>query len=194
MKPTKEQAAEAVKTLIRWIGDDPARPGLFDTPERVLRAWTEYGEGYLQDAGKILSRQFDVEDDLLPINQTYDELILSRDIPWVSHCEHHMAQIVGVAHVAYIPAAGGKIVGLSKLARIVDTFTKRLIVQERATEQISQSLQMHLNPRGVAVILKGKHSCQAHRGVKKDGWMVTSSMTGEFRGEARTELLSLISL
>lgn len=196
-KPTDQEARSAVQTILRWVGDDPDRPGLQETPERVLRAWKEFTQGYRQSPEEVLSKRFDLEEETLPNGGTYDELILSRDIPFTSFCEHHMLPFMGHAHVAYIPQVGGPVVGLSKLARLVDVFAQRLQVQERLTEQIAQTLEVRLKPRGVAVIIKARHTCQCMRGVRKDGSMVTSAMYGFFRENrdgARMELLELVKL
>lgn len=194
-KPTRDQAEAAVRTILEYVGEDSSRDGLVDTPARVIRAWDELLGGYEIDAHEILSRRFDLDDPL--VNQSFDEMILSRDIPFTSFCEHHQLPFSGTAHVAYIPKEDGKVVGLSKLARLVDAFARRLQVQERMTSQIAQALEEALDPRGVAVIVKAQHSCQALRGIKKPGWMVTSDLRGYFRENrdgARVELLKLIEI
>lgn len=174
---------DSVRRLIEWLGEDPAREGLRDTPSRVSRAWRELTEGYRMDPAKILSRDFP--------GCGYDEVVISRNIDFVSSCEHHMMPFTGVAHVGYLP--GKRVVGLSKLARLVDCFARRLQIQEQMTVQIAQALQQALKPRGVAVVLEARHSCMSCRGVRKSGSdMVTSSMLGSFRRpEARAEFMSL---
>jgi GTP cyclohydrolase I len=182
---------QATRLLLEAIGEDPEREGLVRTPARVAKAWTEMLAGYAIDPLLHLLTNFAVDD----IEGSYDQIILSRDIPFVSFCEHHLMPFTGVAHVAYIPAKEGRVVGLSKLARLVDGYGQRLQVQERMTQQIAEALNT-LNPRGAAVIIKAQHSCQCHRGIKKDGHMVTSAMHGVFRSNehARRELLELIAL
>jgi GTP cyclohydrolase I len=181
-------ARDALKILLRYIGDDPEREGLLETPDRVLRAYREHFSGYAQDPAEHLARTFsDVEG--------YDELVLVSDIEVFSHCEHHLVPFVGRAHVAYIP--NGRVVGLSKLARVVDVFAKRLQVQEKLTAQIAGSIQQHLAPQGVAVIMQCQHFCMCYRGVKKpSSWTTTSKLHGLFLTDpaARTELLKLIAL
>jgi GTP cyclohydrolase I len=189
MTPDPEDAArDALKTLLRYIGDDPEREGLLETPDRVLRAYAEHFSGYRLDPAELLARTFtDVEG--------YEELVLVSDIEVFSHCEHHMVPFVGRAHVAYIP--NGRVVGLSKLARVVDVFAKRLQVQEKLTAQIAGAIQQHLGPQGVAVILQCQHFCMCYRGVKKpSSWTTTSKLHGLFLTDpaARTELLKLIAL
>jgi GTP cyclohydrolase I len=187
-KPTREQAEEAVRTLIRWAGDDPTREGLLDTPKRVVKAYSEFYAGYEQDAGHILSRTFkEVEG--------YDEMIVLRDIQFNSHCEHHMVPFTGVVHIAYIPDS--KVVGLSKLARLVDVYAKRLQIQEKFTAQIANTLTENLKPRGVAVVVQATHMCMTMRGVHKpDGEMQTSHLTGLFRSDPRTrqEFFSMLKM
>lgn len=173
------------------LGEDPDGPHTIDTPRRVVKAFLEMTEGYQMSASAVLAVDFPIA------GGNYDELILSRDIPFTSLCAHHLLPFVGKAHVAYIPALGGRVVGLSKLARLVDVYAKRLQVQEQMTMQIADALEEHLHPRGIAVVVKGKHMCQCLRGVKKDGWMVTSVMRGFFRENrdgARLELLDLLSV
>jgi GTP cyclohydrolase IA len=182
---TASEAREAVKTLLRYMGEDPTRDGLAETPDRVCRAWLEITEGYNLNPEKILSTTFDGNS---------DEMVLLKDIPFTSTCEHHLLTFSGKAHVAYIPK-DGRIVGLSKLARVVDVYAKRLQVQERMTDQIAQAIKNNLNPGGVAVVIEGTHSCMCVRGVKKDGaTMVTSSLHGNFRNDSstRAEFMSLI--
>ena len=185
-RPSKEEAEEAVRTLLRWAGDDPAREGLLDTPKRVTKAYKDWFRGYDEDPVEMLQRTFgEVEG--------YSEMVLLRDIRYESYCEHHMAPIIGVAHVGYIPTE--RVVGISKLARVVDTFAKRLQVQEKMNAQIAQVLFDVLKPRGVAVVLEGEHHCMSTRGVHKPGVsMVTSTMLGEFRTDRdlRKEFMDMI--
>ncbi len=187
-KPTREEAEEAVRTLIRWAGDDPAREGLLDTPGRVVKSYRELFAGYDQKAEEILSRTFkEVEG--------YDEMIMLRDIQFNSHCEHHMVPFTGVVHIAYIPT--NKVVGLSKLARLVDLYAKRLQIQEKFTAQIANTLDEVLKPRGVAVVVQATHMCMTMRGVQKpDGVMQTSQLTGLFRSDPRTrqEFFSMLKM
>ena len=174
-RPSREQALEAVRTLIAWAGDDPARPGLIDTPKRVVDAYGEWFDGYAADAGKELSRTFE---DV----QGYDDMVLVKDIRFHSHCEHHMVPIIGKAHVAYLPA--GRVVGLSKIARVVDIFARRLQTQETMTAQIAKSIDETLNPRGVAVMIEAEHMCMAMRGIQKQGsTTLTTTFTGAFKTE-----------
>lgn len=185
--PSAKKAMEAVRTLLEYIGEDPDREGLVDTPKRVIQAYGEYFAGYQEKPKKILSTTF---------NEVggYDEMIVLRDIQFHSHCEHHMAPFYGRAHVAYIP--NKKVVGLSKMARLVDVFAKRLQVQERMTAEIADSMEKILKPKGVAVVVEGEHSCMARRGVKKCGArMQTSKLTGLFRKDEKTrqEFLNLIA-
>ncbi|AOH35817.1 GTP cyclohydrolase I FolE [Luteimonas sp. JM171] len=175
---TIEQAEEAVRTLLRWAGDDPAREGLLDTPGRVARAYREWFSGYDLDPDEYLARTFEEVGG-------YDEMIVLRDIEYESHCEHHMAPIIGRVHVGYLPA--GKVVGISKLARVVEAYAKRLQVQEKMTAQIAGCIQRALQPLGVGVVVEGVHECMTTRGVHKRGVsMVTSTMLGAFRDDART--------
>ena len=182
------QAEEHVRGLLRYMGEDPQREGLLDTPGRVVRAMAEHFGGYTADPAEHLRRTFsDVEG--------YDELVLVSDIEVYSHCEHHMVPFVGKAHVAYIP--NGKIVGLSKIARVVDVFAKRLQVQEKLTAQIADTINEVLDPQGVAVIIQAQHFCMCYRGVRKPGsWTTTSKLHGVFLREAATrqELLTLIGM
>jgi GTP cyclohydrolase I len=183
------EAAEAhVRGILSYLGEDPAREGLRETPARVVRAMGEHFSGYAEDARTYLEKTFeDVEG--------YDELVLVSDIEVFSHCEHHMVPFVGKAHVAYIP--NGRVVGLSKLARVVDVFAKRLQVQEKLTKQVADAIQSHLQPQGVAVILQCQHFCMCYRGVKKPGsWTTTSKLHGLFLldAAARMELLTLIGM
>jgi GTP cyclohydrolase I len=185
VEPRQDQALEAIRTLLIAIGEDPDREGLQDTPARVVKSWTEIFAGYRQDPARILATTFDEV-------MGYQEMVLLRDIPFHSTCEHHMLPFNGTAHVAYLP--GDRVVGLSKLARLVDCFARRLQIQERLTQQVAQSLMEHLNARGVATVVQASHGCMGCRGVKKEGaQMVTSAFEGEFRRpENRAEFLSLI--
>ena len=177
-KPTREEAEAAVRTLLSWAGDDPAREGLVDTPKRVAKAYQDWFSGYGDDPADYLKRTFEEV-------EGYDELIVLRDIEFESHCEHHMAPIIGKAHVGYLPS--GKVVGISKLARVVETYARRLQVQEKMTAQIAQVIQDVLQPRGVGVVIEGAHECMTTRGVHKRGVsMFTSKMLGTFRDDART--------
>ncbi|MEY2986928.1 MAG: cyclohydrolase FolE [Pseudomonadota bacterium] len=181
-----DEAREAVRTLLRYMGEDPEREGLLETPDRVCRAWVEMTEGYRLNPEKVLSTTFE---------GSSDEMVVLKDIEFTSCCEHHLLTFSGKAHVAYLPS-NGRIVGLSKLARIVDVFAKRLQVQERMTQQIADAIKTHLQPHGVAVVIEGQHSCMCVRGVRKQGAsMVTSSLQGVFRDNAstRAEFMSLIS-
>lgn len=193
----RDQAIAGIAALIQLCGEDPSTENTFDTPQRVLKAMLEMTEGSRSDPRHVLDKSFPLDDADPNGGAVYDELILSRDIPFTSLCIHHMLPFTGVAHVAYIPKIGGRVVGLSKLARLVDGYAKRLQIQERLSMQIADALEERLEPRGVAVVLKAQHSCQCLRGVKKDGWMVTSVMRGYFRDNkdgARAELLDLIRL
>ncbi len=177
-KPTQAEAEEAVRTLLRWAGDDPNREGLIDTPGRVVRAYSEWFKGYSIDAGGILERTFEEVDG-------YDEMVVLRDIRFESFCEHHMAPIIGRAHVGYVPTS--RVVGISKLARLVEAYSKRLQVQEKMTAQIANALMSVLQPAGVAVVMEGEHHCMSTRGIHKHGVsMVTSTMLGIFRSDPRT--------
>lgn len=181
-----DEAREAVRTLLRYMGEEPDREGLMETPDRVCRAWVEMTEGYRLNPEKVLSTTFE---------GSSDEMVVLKDIEFTSCCEHHLLTFSGRAHVAYLPS-NGRIVGLSKLARIVDVFAKRLQVQERMTQQIADAIKTHLQPHGVAVVVEGQHSCMCVRGVRKQGAsMVTSSLQGVFRDNAstRAEFMSLIS-
>jgi GTP cyclohydrolase IA len=178
--------AEAVRTLIRWAGDDPDREGLRDTPARVARAWREYARGYAEDPAYHLSRTFDEVGG-------YDEIVLLRDIPFQSHCEHHLAPIIGKAAIAYLP--GNRVVGISKLARVLHGFARRLQVQERLTAQVADTIWEHLKPQGVAVVIEATHACMTARGVSTpDVMMTTSRMMGVFREDERSrrEVLALM--
>ncbi|WP_281301619.1 MULTISPECIES: GTP cyclohydrolase I FolE [unclassified Iodidimonas] len=185
---SKEEAAarDAVRTLIRWSGEDPDREGLRDTPERVVRAFLEYFRGYEEDPVVYLSRTFEEV-------SGYDEVVLLRNIPFVSHCEHHLAPIIGKAHVAYLP--NDKVVGISKLARVVHAYARRMQVQERLTAQIGDCITKVLEPQGVAIVIEATHGCMTCRGVETpEVIMTTSRMTGVFREDdkARREVLSLM--
>jgi len=185
-QPSREEAEEAVRTLIRWAGDDPEREGLKSTPRRVASAYEEYFAGYELDPMGMLERTFEEVDG-------YDEMVLLRDIPFESHCEHHLAPIIGRAHVAYMPH--NRVVGISKLARIVDAYARRLQIQEKMTAQIANAISDTLNPKGVAVVIEATHQCMTTRGIHRPGVaMVTSRMLGLFRSDARTrrEFLALI--
>ncbi|WP_068076924.1 GTP cyclohydrolase I FolE [Novosphingobium lentum] len=182
-----EDIQESIRNLIRWAGDDPDREGLQDTPKRVARAWREYCQGYAADPGIHLSRTFEEVGG-------YDEIVLLKDIPFQSHCEHHMAPITGTAAIAYLPA--NRVVGISKLARVLHGYAQRLQVQERLTAQVAQSIWDNLKPRGVAVVIEAQHGCMTGRGVKTHGvGMVTSRMLGCFLddSDSRREVLSLIN-
>jgi GTP cyclohydrolase I len=185
-RPSREEAEEAVRTLLRWAGEDPDREGLHDTPKRVVRSYEEFFAGYEDDPAAMLSRTFAEVDD-------YDEIVLLRDIRFESHCEHHMVPIIGRAHVAYLPRR--RVVGISKLARVVDVYARRLQIQERLTAQIANTINEVLQPHGVAVILEAGHQCMTTRGVHRPGVsMVTSRMLGAFRNnsDTRRELLSML--
>ena len=182
----KKRAEEAVRELIRWAGEDPDREGLRGTPDRVVRAFREYFRGYNEDPVTYLERTFEEV-------SGYDEVVLLRDIPFISHCEHHLAPIIGKAHVAYLPK--NKVVGISKLARVVHAYARRMQVQERLTAEIGDSITKTLEPDGVAVVLEATHGCMSCRGVETpDVVMTTSRMTGIFRDDdkARREVLALM--
>jgi GTP cyclohydrolase I len=186
-RPGRDEAEEAVRTLIRWAGDNPAREGLVDTPSRVVRAYDEYFQGYAADPLEVLQRTFEETDG-------YDEMVVLRDVRFESHCEHHMAPIIGKAHVAYLPIR--RVVGISKLARLVEAYARRLQIQEKMTAQIANTIQDVLEPAGVAVVVEGAHQCMTTRGVHKPGSvMVTSRMLGAFRTDpsTRREFLSMIT-
>ena len=185
---SREQAEDAVRTLLRWSGEDPAREGLLDTPKRVAKAYLDWFSGYRLDPDDYLARTFREV-------CGYDELIVLRDIQFESHCEHHMAPIIGRAHVGYLP--NGKVVGISKLARVVDAYARRFQVQEKMTAQIADCIQRVLQPRGVGVVIEAAHECMTTRGVHKRGVsMITSKMLGTFREDARTraEFLAFIDV
>ena len=184
--PTREDAEEAVRTLIRWAGDDPSREGLRDTPGRVARAYDEFFRGYSLDPEEVLRRTFEE-------TGGYDEMVLIRDIEVESHCEHHMVPIIGKAHVAYIPAR--RVVGISKLARVVDIFARRLQIQEKMTVDIASTIDRVLQPQGVAVVIEARHQCMTTRGIHKPGaGTITSHMLGAFRDDpsTRREFLAMI--
>jgi GTP cyclohydrolase IA len=185
-RPTREEAEAAVRTLILWAGDDPGREGLHDTPQRVVKAYEEFFAGYRDEASDVLARVFEEV-------QGYDDLVLVRDIVFSSHCEHHMVPFVGKAHIAYYPSAHG-VVGLSKLARLVDVFARRLQTQETLTAQIIGAIEQHLKPRGCAVMIEAEHMCMSMRGVLKQGTTtVTNQFTGLFRDDP-TEQVRFLSL
>jgi GTP cyclohydrolase I len=187
LRPNRAQAEEAVRTLIAWAGDDPDREGLAGTPDRVARAYEEFFEGYGIDAEALLATTFEETDD-------YEEMVVLRNIRLESHCEHHIVPILGRAHIAYLPA--GRVVGISKLARLVDVFAKRLQIQERLTAQIADTIDKVLRPHGVAVVIEAAHQCMTTRGIRKPGVsMVCSRMLGAFRTDpaARQEFLSMIA-
>ena len=174
-KPSRDEAEEAVRTLIKWTGDNPDREGLIETPKRVVKAFEEYFAGYYQDPKNILKKTFSE-------TSNYQEFVMLKDIDFRSHCEHHLAPIIGKASIAYIP--NDCVVGISKLARIVDVFTKRLQTQETMTAEIANSIQLHLKPKGVAIYLSAEHHCMSSRGVKKAHVdMVTTHFTGSFKDD-----------
>ena len=174
-KPSREEAEEAVRTLIKWTGDNPDREGLIETPKRVVKAFEEYFAGYYQDPKNILEKTFSE-------TSNYQEFVMLKDIDFRSHCEHHLAPIIGKASIAYIP--NDCVVGISKLARIVDVFTKRLQTQETMTAEIANSIQLHLKPKGVAIYLSAEHHCMSSRGIKKAHVdMITTHFTGSFKND-----------
>ena len=186
-RPDRAEAEAAVRTLLRWAGDDPEREGLLDTPARVVRSYEEYFQGYGEDPTEILARSFEETDG-------YDEMVVLRDIRVESHCEHHMVPIIGRAHIAYLPS--GRVVGISKLARVLDIYAKRLQIQEKLTAQVANTINDVLRPKGVAVVIESAHQCMTTRGVHKTGvTMVTSRMLGAFRDDSNTrrEFMSFIS-
>ncbi len=179
-RPSRKKAEEAVETLLLWAGEDPRREGLVDTPKRVAAAYEDWFSGYGDDPVSALQRTFEEV-------EGYDEMIVLRDIAFESHCEHHMAPIIGRAHVGYLPK--NKVVGISKLARVVDVFARRLQVQEKMTAQIANCIQDVLQPKGVGIVIEANHQCMTTRGVHKPGVsMVTSQMLGSFRKDARTRV------
>jgi GTP cyclohydrolase I len=186
-RPTREEAEDAVRTLLRWAGDNPDREGLQDTPARVVRSYEEFFGGYSVDPVAMLERTFEETDG-------YDEIVLLRDIRLESYCEHHMVPIIGRAHVAYLP--NHRVVGISKLARVVEAYGKRLQIQEKLTSQIANTINDVLQPKGVAVVIEAEHQCMSTRGVHKSGVsMVTSRMLGAFREDptTRREVLAMIA-
>jgi GTP cyclohydrolase I len=186
-RPSRAEAEEAVRTLIKWAGDDPAREGLRGTPERVARSYEEFFAGYESDPREILKRTFEEV-------EGYDEMVVLKDIRFESYCEHHMVPIIGLAHIAYLP--NSRVVGISKLARVLDAYAKRLQIQEKMTAQIAKAIDEVLEPKGVAVVLEAAHQCMTTRGVHKPGVnMVTSHMLGAFRQDeaTRKEFLSIIN-
>lgn len=186
LTPSREDAENAVRVLLRWAGDNPEREGLHDTPARVVRAYEEHFSGYKGDPADVLKRTFEETDG-------YDEIVLLRDIHFTSHCEHHLEPIIGKAHVGYLPKR--RVVGISKLARVVELYAKRLQIQEKMTAQIANTIDEVLQPRGVAVVIEAAHQCMTTRGVNKTGvTMVTSRMLGAFRDqhETRQEFMSMI--
>ena len=187
VRPSRKEAEAAVRTLIAWAGDDPAREGLVETPRRVVKAYEELFSGYGEDAGLALSRVFEEV-------EGYEGIVLVRDIPFVSHCEHHMVPFFGMAHVAYYPSETG-VVGLSKLARLVDVYAKRLQTQEAMTAQIIGAIDKHLRPRGCAVMIEAQHLCMSMRGVRKHGAdTVTTQFTGIFRDDPAEQVRFLTML
>tara|TARA_B100000700_G_C14764205_1_gene723570 strand:+ start:243 stop:860 length:618 start_codon:yes stop_codon:yes gene_type:complete len=186
-KPSREEAKEAVKTLIKWAGDNPDREGLLDTPKRVVKAYEDFFKGYSEDPVQILSKTFDEV-------EGYDEMVIVRDIKIESHCEHHMVPFIGTAHIGYIP--NQRVVGISKLARIADVFSKRLQTQETMTAQIADTINETLNPKGVAVVIDAQHMCMTTRGAhKSESSTITSRMLGLFRtnSNTRNEFMNLIN-
>ncbi|MCX7282517.1 MAG: GTP cyclohydrolase I FolE [Novosphingobium sp.] len=184
--PVPHEVQDAIRTLLRWAGDDPAREGLLDTPKRVARAWKEYCQGYDEDPAIHLARQFEEVGG-------YDEIVLLKDIPFQSHCEHHMAPIIGKAAIAYLPR--DKVVGISKLARVLHGFARRLQIQERLTAEVADCIWTNLKPHGVAVVIEASHACMTARGVRTPGvGMVTSRLMGTFLDDERSrkEVLSLM--
>jgi GTP cyclohydrolase IA len=187
-KVSRDSAEDAVRTLLRWAGEDPAREGLLDTPQRVVDAYTDWFSGYGIDPKDYLRRTFEE-------TAGYDEMVVLRDIEFESHCEHHMAPIIGRAHVGYLPT--GKVVGISKLARVVDVFARRFQVQEKMTAEIARCINDVLQPQGVGVVIEAAHECMTTRGIHKRGVsMITSKMLGSFRSDARTrnEFLTFIDI
>ena len=185
-KPSREEAEAAVRVLLQWAGDDPSRDGLIDTPARVVRAYEEYFSGYEDDPVKIQGRSFDE-------TEGYDEVVVLKDIPFASHCEHHIAPILGKVHIAYLPKS--RVVGISKLARLVESYGRRLQIQEKMTAQIANTLNDVLDPIGVAVVIEAAHECMTTRGIDKPGVnMVTSTMLGAFREDpsTRREFMAII--
>ena len=187
-RPSRDQAEEAVRTLIRWAGDDPEREGLHGTPGRVARAYEEWFAGYREDPKALLQRTFEEVDG-------YDEIVVLRDIRFESHCEHHMAPVIGRVHIGYLPRS--RVIGISKLARLVEAYAKRLQIQERLTAQIANTINQVLKPQGVAVVVEATHGCMTTRGIhKSSASLVTSRMLGVFRRQAQTrqEFLTTLDL
>ena len=185
-RPSRDEAEQAVHTLLRWAGDDPSREGLADTPKRVAKAFEDWFSGYAQDPEDYLKRTFEEV-------EGYDDMVILKDIRFESHCEHHLAPIIGRAHVGYLPS--NRVVGISKLARVVEAYARRLQVQEKMNAQIANTIQKVLQPKGVAVVIEAAHQCMTTRGVHKTGvTMVTSSMIGAFRehSDTRREFLNII--
>ena len=179
-KPSREEAEAAVRTLLLWTGEDPEREGLRDTPARVVKAYSEMYNGYGEDPAKILGRTFEEV-------AGYDDMVVVKDIAFHSHCEHHMVPIIGKAHVAYLP--DGRVLGLSKIARVVDVYAQRLQTQESLTAQIAQSIQETLEPRGVAVMVEAEHMCMAMRGIRKQGsTTLTTTFTGSFKDDPQEQI------
>jgi GTP cyclohydrolase IA len=186
VRPTREEAEDAVRTLIRWAGDDPTREGLLGTPNRVVRSYEEFFSGYTEDPVELLGRTFDE-------TGGYDEMVVLRDIEFMSHCEHHIVPIIGKAHIGYLPDQ--RVLGISKMARLVEAFARRLQIQEKLTAEIANTLDEALKPKGVAVVIEATHQCMTTRGVKKPGVaLVTSRMLGSFREDEKTrrEFLTII--
>ena len=186
-KPTKAEAEDAVRTLIRWAGENPDREGLLETPDRVVRSYSEFFAGYKEDPVELLQRTFEE-------TAGYDEMVVLRDIRFESHCEHHLAPIIGIAHVAYLPRQ--RVIGISKLARVIEVYARRMQIQEKMTVEIAKAIHKVMEPKGVAVVLEAEHHCMTTRGIHKPGVaMVTSHMTGAFRENSATrrEFLAMIA-
>ena len=186
VRPSRKEAEDAIRTMLRWAGDDPTREGLIDTPARVARAFEDWFSGYNEDPDEYMRRTFEEV-------EGYDDMIVLKDIRFESHCEHHLAPIIGKAHVGYLP--NNKVVGISKLARVVEAYARRLQVQEKMNVQIANTIQKVLEPKGVAVVIEASHQCMTTRGVHKTGVsMVTSTMLGDFRANeiTRREFLAVI--
>lgn len=185
-RPTQQEAEEAVRVLLRWAGDDPNREGLLDTPKRVAKSYRELFAGYEQTPEEVLGRTFEEV-------AGYDDMVLVRDIPFFSHCEHHMVPIIGKAHVAYLPK--GRVLGLSKIARLVETYGRRLQTQEAMTAQIAHAIQDVLEPRGVAVMIEAEHMCMSMRGIQKQGSStLTTTFTGQFDANAAEQARFLMMI
>jgi GTP cyclohydrolase I len=186
VRPSRDEAEDAVRVLLRWAGDDPNREGLLGTPERVVRAYEEFFSGYNEDPAEILQRTFEETDG-------YDEMVVLRDIRFESHCEHHMVPVIGKAYIGYLPDK--RVIGISKLARLVEAYAKRLQIQEKMTAQIANAIQDVLQPKGVGVVIEAAHQCMTTRGVHKPGTtLMTSTMLGHFRTDQKTrrEFLAMI--